>query len=601
MPVKSRISERAQRCLGFAFLSYFLYTAFPVRAEAQVSASLADVTILGAVSGDLVTLAHLQGDFDGDGDADWLVFANGASPPGRPLAGKLYIFWNPATLDGTVDLASTGTSMSVILPRNGDYGAYARISVGDFNDDGRDDIVLGVPVQYPSLYAVGKAYVIFGTSAFPSTVDLASPPISVSTITGNIWGEGWLGIASTSCDFDADGIMDLVLAAPFMDESELYVVYGSASFPASLNLTTASSGITRIVDPTYGTGAGLSLANGDVDKDGAFDLLIGAPGSVNGMFDGRAVLLYGDSAAPDTIRLDEPSIRQSIFVTGLGVEGNLGAAVALADLDGDSETDAAISAPNANPPGCTYSDCGTVYALSRIRDFPTNTNLDALSPMVGRYIGGEYKHLGSAIAAGDIDGDGNSDLAMSARTVPAATSPTRVVLPSGPTPYGQVIAVSEDTLATSFVGKNPGDDFGNTIGMFDINDDSTCDLVVGAYLADPLGRGNAGETYVFLGVPVATPLRPSRPAYLALEAFPNPFGESATIRYSLPAAGDITFSVYDVRGRVIDTFKQSNVSRGDHAFRWSPKDSRARIPTGVYFGRLEAGFNQQTVRMLFIR
>jgi flagellar hook assembly protein FlgD len=61
------------------------------------------------------------------------------------------------------------------------------------------------------------------------------------------------------------------------------------------------------------------------------------------------------------------------------------------------------------------------------------------------------------------------------------------------------------------------------------------------------------------------------------------------IRYNLPFAGKVSLMIYDVRGRLIKALASGNKTAGEHVVRWDGRDDRGqRIPSGVYFYRLEA-------------
>lgn len=71
------------------------------------------------------------------------------------------------------------------------------------------------------------------------------------------------------------------------------------------------------------------------------------------------------------------------------------------------------------------------------------------------------------------------------------------------------------------------------------------------------------------------------------ECRPNPAKGAAEIRYSLPRAGTVELSVYDVAGRLVRTFGRQWLGIGRHTTRWDCTDQAGRkVPSGVYFYRL---------------
>ena len=162
--------------------------------------------------------------------------------------------------------------------------------LGDVNGDGIDDIAIGLPTGESDYeYATGKTFVIFGSSnPFPAVFD-------ETTLDG--WNgfvvEGKEGVSvsglsvDTAGDFNADGINDLLIGAPHVDSAdeslagESYVVFGrNSSWPASLRLAELDpeEGFAINGTPGYARAGTVVSAAGDVNADGADDLIIGAAG-----------------------------------------------------------------------------------------------------------------------------------------------------------------------------------------------------------------------------------------------------------------------------------------------------------------------------------
>ncbi|NQU68663.1 MAG: tandem-95 repeat protein, partial [Candidatus Marinimicrobia bacterium] len=63
------------------------------------------------------------------------------------------------------------------------------------------------------------------------------------------------------------------------------------------------------------------------------------------------------------------------------------------------------------------------------------------------------------------------------------------------------------------------------------------------------------------------------------EIYPNPFNAETNIRFTLPEDTKITVSIYDLNGRLIDTFWDGETSVGSHSVHWDAKME----PSGIYF------------------
>ncbi|MBN1894221.1 T9SS type A sorting domain-containing protein [bacterium] len=77
--------------------------------------------------------------------------------------------------------------------------------------------------------------------------------------------------------------------------------------------------------------------------------------------------------------------------------------------------------------------------------------------------------------------------------------------------------------------------------------------------------------------------------------YPNPFNPETTIRYSLPAPGDVTLEIFDLRGQKIRTLADRSEQAGVHEIRWNAvNESGVRVPSGVYLCRLHVRASGKT-------
>ncbi len=87
-----------------------------------------------------------------------------------------------------------------------------------------------------------------------------------------------------------------------------------------------------------------------------------------------------------------------------------------------------------------------------------------------------------------------------------------------------------------------------------------------------------------------------------LEAAPNPFNPATVIKYSLPLAGDVRLSIYDVAGRLVRILVDERVSSGNHTTTWDGRDAAGvEASSGIYFTRLEAGGEVETRKITLVR
>jgi hypothetical protein len=84
--------------------------------------------------------------------------------------------------------------------------------------------------------------------------------------------------------------------------------------------------------------------------------------------------------------------------------------------------------------------------------------------------------------------------------------------------------------------------------------------------------------------------------------YPNPFNPSTTIKFSVPAACDISLVVYNVLGQEVKTLYDGRIDAGTHDVVWNgDNNSSARVASGVYFYRLRSGDFDRSRKMTLIK
>ena len=291
-------------------------------------------------------------------------------------AGAVYLVTGQVTAD--MDLADA--IMLAGSYAQGNFGVS--LSVGDVDNDGYDDLMVGAPS-----YSYGYAYVFHG----PITSD-AFDSDAGTTITGAVYGDTLGTAVSTGGDVDGDGIHDMLVGAPSADSDAgaAYLFYGSS--------TSSAADVTFSGAAGDKAGSALSVL-GDLNSDGYSDMVIGAPSSTNG----TAYVVFG----PITSDVDLSTAADMTF-TGDASGDQAGAAFNLADFDGDGDHDLVLGAPYTDT---SNSNSGTAYLFYG----PFTAGTVAVTSSDAAFTGtSSNAHAGESLASGDSDGDGYDDLLIGA-------------------------------------------------------------------------------------------------------------------------------------------------------------------------------------------
>jgi hypothetical protein len=83
---------------------------------------------------------------------------------------------------------------------------------------------------------------------------------------------------------------------------------------------------------------------------------------------------------------------------------------------------------------------------------------------------------------------------------------------------------------------------------------------------------------------------------------PNPFSSQTILRLSLPEAGYVTASIYDLAGRQVRRLLDGNLPAQERSIVWDGRDEAAReVPSAVYFMRLTSAGDVLSRRLILVR
>ena len=301
-------------------------------------------------------------------------------PIGSPLldttngSTRLIVATGPA--DGTAQVFSQDSNgaLTAAGPRFNPFpgfGGVIRSVVADFNGDGKADFAFGTGAGTNA-----QVRVISGATG----TDLLGPSQVLNGFSG--------GVFLAAGDVDRDGAAELAVSAD-----------AGGGTRVSLFKVSASTGLTAKADfLAYGDAnfrGGSRVALGDVNRDGAADLIVGA--GIGGaprvaVYDGNSVMTGTPrSVVPDFYALDS-NLRSGVFVS-------------TADLDGDGYSDVIYSTGNTGGPRVRILGGQTLTA---------NPGRDAqfLAPMADFFAFDPNDRSGIRIATRDLNADGKSELVV---------------------------------------------------------------------------------------------------------------------------------------------------------------------------------------------
>jgi len=221
----------------------------------------ADVTMLGKRVVDLFgSGVSGAGDVNGDGFDDVIVGARQNDDGGGyggtgENEGAAYIFYGASNLSGTKDTGSGDEDVAILGRGAGDQlGRLIQTisGVGDINDDGFDDIIVGAHLNDDGTGTdAGAAYIFFGASDLSGDKDLGGTASADVTVLGKAATDN-LGLnVSGVGDVNGDGIPDFIVGAHGNndggsdDEGAAYVFFGATDLSGTKDLGgTASADIT---------------------------------------------------------------------------------------------------------------------------------------------------------------------------------------------------------------------------------------------------------------------------------------------------------------------------------------------------------------------
>lgn len=454
-----------------------------------------------------------RGDFNGDGVTDLAIGVpgedrslttfdglGGGTTREVPDAGAIHIIYGSAT--GLTSAGNQLLDQGVGKDNNERFGAA--LASGDFNGDPFSDLAVGSPGERNSAgNVVGAVQVFYGsadgltrTGSHSFRASQFSIPVSGQNLTVTfpqnmslVWG-----------DFDGNLVGDLAIEGTTAGSScdvGVILLLGANAVPLStarkqeIFVRGGCRPNTALSDA--------SLAAGDLNADDRDDLLVGAPhANVLTIRAGRVTVLAGapNGVNPQPVQeINQPAFADPLDDTDAEFGDEFGAALAVADFNGDGRKDLAVGAPGEDVGNSPFtSGIDRAGAVSIFTGAASGSGVLSFAQMLTQSSPGieaaeTNDVFGAALAANNFNGDAFGDLAIGApgETLAAQAGAGAVSVIFG-TAGGLSTAASTGHPAHQFLHEDvagfssavaAGDRFGTSLTAWNFGNGVQADLIIG--------------------------------------------------------------------------------------------------------------------------
>ncbi|NOX69121.1 MAG: hypothetical protein GXP15_08035 [Gammaproteobacteria bacterium] len=343
---------------GFTLLEEFENGSFPGLAEVEQNIRGERLFAADNILEDRFGLTMSGGDLNLDGFADLVVGASTYNNDGA-------VFISYGSSNGV------NTELSTLQPTSGEQLFGRSLAVGDWDDNGYPDVAIASNDSIAIHYNNGEI--------------LEAPDLFLTALNSG----GSFSLQLMSGDIDGDSIDDLIVNTQIDAASTRLEIYGSAT--GGLDSPAATFTLNGMVV--------VSQAFGDVDGDGATDLLLGTPGisSVRGYL----------GVANDWT--EASGLSESFQIASVAGQSQFGWSLASGgDVTGDGIDDLVVGA---------YLGGGNINLYSSESGYWSNNAAPPLQTVAGQPVtslpGDTHgDQLGVSMAMGHLDTDGFADLVV---------------------------------------------------------------------------------------------------------------------------------------------------------------------------------------------
>ncbi|MCB9678522.1 MAG: VCBS repeat-containing protein [Alphaproteobacteria bacterium] len=331
------------------------------------------------------------GDVEADGNPEAVVGSDGA----------VWVLYSDSLAASTVDYDLTAGTTTAVAITSTDTGFGNAISVGEiFPLSPNLEVVIATndPVAQNTVRIIDGD--LLDRADADIDLDVSSP---ASTITGDSSGDLFGAAVLAAPDLTGDGLADLVVSDPSGAANAVFVFPGGSGLSGSIDTSSAAF----VVTGTTGQ-VGTSLAAGDLDGDGAADLIVGGPG--RGVGGEVAVFLNATVAGGGSVAFGSADyVIRGNTGTGFGTD-----IAVIADPSGMFGDTLVVGAPLEDDGSVTGAGFVYLFTPDSLASAPTPQAITVAASAVSYHGDGQDGHLTVRSNASDLDNDGFPDLVLSA-------------------------------------------------------------------------------------------------------------------------------------------------------------------------------------------